>query len=126
MTPSNQNSQNSGYTTSSRGRGGSRGRGDFTPNNQRGGWTPNDRGGGRGGRGGGKRAINPFAPLSQQLYEERPLLRPITFVKSKLTPTLFLDEEEIFEPVVEAAGTCLFSLLLSHSSVFLVNTFTIP
>ncbi|THH16891.1 hypothetical protein EW146_g3823 [Bondarzewia mesenterica] len=44
------------------------------------------------------------APLSQLLSEDRPLLRPIIFVRSKCTPTLFMEEEEIFEPVVESAG----------------------
>ena len=44
--------------------------------------------------------------LSQLLYEDRPLLKPISFVRSKLTPTLFLKEEEIFKPVAEEAGQC--------------------
>jgi len=44
------------------------------------------------------------ASLSQLLYEDRPLLKPILFVKSKLTPTLFLKEEEIFKPVAEETG----------------------
>jgi hypothetical protein len=41
--------------------------------------------------------------LSQQLYEDRPLLKPIAFVPSKL-PSLFLNEEEIFKPMTEEAG----------------------
>jgi hypothetical protein len=41
--------------------------------------------------------------LSQQLYEDRPLLKPIAFVSSKL-PSLFLNEEEIFKPMTEEAG----------------------
>ncbi|KAI0268910.1 hypothetical protein BGY98DRAFT_1018014 [Russula aff. rugulosa BPL654] len=40
--------------------------------------------------------------LSQQLYENRPLLKPIAFVPSKL-PSLFLNEEEIFKPMAEEA-----------------------
>ena len=44
------------------------------------------------------------APLSSLLYEERPLLRPIVFVRSTLTATLFQEEEEIFEPGVEEIG----------------------
>jgi hypothetical protein len=44
------------------------------------------------------------ASLSQLLYEDRPLLRPISFVRSKHSPTLFLKEEEIFKPVAEEAG----------------------
>ena len=41
--------------------------------------------------------------LSQQLYEDRPLLKPIAFVPSK-QPSLFLNEEEIFKPMTEEAG----------------------
>jgi hypothetical protein len=44
------------------------------------------------------------ASVSQLLYEDRPLLKPVTFVRSGHTPTLFLEEEEIFKPVVEEAG----------------------
>ncbi|VDB95881.1 unnamed protein product [Peniophora sp. CBMAI 1063] len=43
------------------------------------------------------------APLSQLLFEDRPFLRPIVFVRSSITPSLFMDEEEIFEPGVEGA-----------------------
>ncbi|KAH9055548.1 hypothetical protein EDB87DRAFT_1579780 [Lactarius vividus] len=42
--------------------------------------------------------------LSQLLYEDRPFLKPITFVRSQQTPTLFLRGEEIFKPVAEEAG----------------------
>ena len=41
--------------------------------------------------------------LTRQLYEDRPLLKPIAFVPSKL-PSLFLNEEEIFKPMAEEAG----------------------
>lgn len=41
--------------------------------------------------------------LSQLLYEDRPLLKPIAFVPSEM-PTLFLNEEEIFKPMAEEAG----------------------
>ena len=44
------------------------------------------------------------APLSHLLYEDRPLLKPIIFVRSQATPTLFMEEEEIFEPVMESAS----------------------
>ena len=44
------------------------------------------------------------ASLSQLLYEDRPFLKPITFVRSQFAPTLFLREEEIFGAVVEQAG----------------------
>jgi hypothetical protein len=50
------------------------------------------------------------ASLSQLLYEDRPLLKPISFVRSKLNPTLFLKEDEIFKPVAEEAGQCIVSL----------------
>jgi hypothetical protein len=39
--------------------------------------------------------------LSQQLYEDRPLLKPVAFVSSEL-PSLFLNE--IFKPMTEEAG----------------------
>jgi hypothetical protein len=45
------------------------------------------------------------ASLSQLLYEDRPLRKPIVFVQSKFTPTLFLNQEDIFKPVAEA-GLC--------------------
>ncbi|KAF8268210.1 hypothetical protein EI94DRAFT_1728370 [Lactarius quietus] len=44
------------------------------------------------------------ASLSQLLYEDRPYLKPITFVRSKMTPTLFLRDDDIFKPVAEEAG----------------------
>jgi hypothetical protein len=44
------------------------------------------------------------ASLSQCLYEDRPLLKPVSFVRSRYAPTLFLKEEEIFQPVAEEAG----------------------
>jgi hypothetical protein len=44
------------------------------------------------------------ASLSQRLYEDRPLLKPVTFVRSRHAPTLFLKEEEIFQPVAEKTG----------------------
>jgi len=40
--------------------------------------------------------------FSQQLYEDRSLLKPIAFVPSML-PSLFLNEEEIFKPMAEDA-----------------------
>ncbi|CDO76051.1 hypothetical protein BN946_scf184696.g3 [Trametes cinnabarina] len=43
------------------------------------------------------------APLSKVLYEDRPLLKPIIFVRSVHNPTLFQEEEDIFKPVVEPA-----------------------
>ena len=65
------------------------------------------------------------ASLSQALYEDRPFLKPITFVRSQLTPTLFLRDEEIFEPVAEEAGPsfCLRSRGLSVDAFFFVFDF---
>ena len=48
--------------------------------------------------------LNAGAPLSKLLYEDRPFLRPIKFVRSVHTATLFQKEDEIFQPVVESAG----------------------
>lgn len=59
---------------------------------------------GRGGRGRGGPKLRPDAPLSKLLYEERPLLRPIKFVRSLHHATLFQEEEELLQPVVESAG----------------------
>ncbi|KAK2464354.1 hypothetical protein APHAL10511_003811 [Amanita phalloides] len=44
------------------------------------------------------------SPLSSLLHETRPLLRPIVFVKSQLTPYLFQEEEELLQPAVEDTG----------------------
>ncbi|KAJ7211082.1 hypothetical protein C8J57DRAFT_1483860 [Mycena rebaudengoi] len=84
-----------GYDTPSRGydtpRGRGRGRGDFD--------SPRDRGRGRGGP-----KLRPDAPLSRLLYEDRPLLRPIIFVRAVHHATLFQEEEELIQPVVEDVG----------------------
>ncbi|TFY57471.1 hypothetical protein EVJ58_g6998 [Rhodofomes roseus] len=40
-------------------------------------------------------------PLSRLLNEDRPLLRPIVFVRSVHTATLFQQDEEILQPIVE-------------------------
>ncbi|KAG8214154.1 hypothetical protein J3R82DRAFT_10921 [Butyriboletus roseoflavus] len=45
------------------------------------------------------------APLSDLLYSERPLLRPVKFVRSTLTPFLFQYAEEVLEPAPQAADT---------------------
>jgi hypothetical protein len=52
------------------------------------------------------------APPSRPFYKDRPLLKPIKFVSSKL-PSLFLNEEEIFKPMAEEAGRHGVSPLLS-------------
>jgi hypothetical protein len=77
-----------------------------------------DRGGKRAGMGYSRpRLFQEKAPLSQLLFESRPLLKPIKFVRSEHTPTLFLDEEEIFKPVAEEAGRCI---VFTHTSVRLI------
>ncbi|KAF8624629.1 hypothetical protein AX15_005783 [Amanita polypyramis BW_CC] len=43
----------------------------------------------------------PNVPLSSLLYESRPLLRPIVFVRSTATPYLFQQEEELLKPAIE-------------------------
>ncbi|KAG6853033.1 hypothetical protein C0991_007325 [Blastosporella zonata] len=61
--------------------------------------SPRGRGKGRGGS-----KLRPDAPLSDLLFHERPLLRPIIFVPSVHTKTLFQEEEEILQAVVEEVG----------------------
>ncbi|KAH9949094.1 hypothetical protein B0H21DRAFT_730565 [Amylocystis lapponica] len=82
-------------TDSSRTRG--RGRGDPRDllNNE------TNRGRGRGGRG-----FKHYAgtPLSTILQETRPLLRPIVFVRSVHTATLFQEQEEILQPISETVA----------------------
>ncbi|KAL4246617.1 Splicing-associated domain-containing protein [Abortiporus biennis] len=41
------------------------------------------------------------APLTKVLNEDRPLLRPISFVRSEHTAILFQEEEDILKPIVE-------------------------
>ncbi|KAF8321500.1 hypothetical protein F5887DRAFT_927811 [Amanita rubescens] len=48
-----------------------------------------------------KSKLGSSAPLSSLLYESRPLLRPVFFVKSTLTPFLFQQEEELLKPTME-------------------------
>lgn len=46
-----------------------------------------------------------YLTLSESLYATRPLLRPMTFVRSEHTPFLFMhDQEEILKPVAEDIG----------------------
>ncbi|KAI0633502.1 hypothetical protein C8Q77DRAFT_1209507 [Trametes polyzona] len=47
--------------------------------------------------------LNAGVPLSKVLYEANKFLKPIKFVRSVYTATLFTQEEDIFKPVVEAA-----------------------
>ncbi|KAF7375199.1 Protein SQS1 [Mycena sanguinolenta] len=77
-----------GYDSPPRGRGRGRGSDSFD--------SPRGRGRGRGGP-----KLGPDAPLSKLLDNERPLLRPIKFVPSMYHATLFEEEEELFQPIVE-------------------------
>ncbi|KAG6815705.1 hypothetical protein H0H87_012089, partial [Tephrocybe sp. NHM501043] len=86
--------------TSPRGRGGFN---DFGSPRGPAGISDNSPRGGRGrGRGGSK--LGRDAPLSDLLFQERPLLRPIVFVPSVHTKTLFQEEEDILQAVVEEVG----------------------
>ncbi|KAI0075860.1 hypothetical protein K474DRAFT_1708659 [Panus rudis PR-1116 ss-1] len=57
----------------------------------------------RGGRGGRNlpSKLRAGAPLSRLLYEDRPYLKPVVFVRSVYTATLFQQEEEILKPVAD-------------------------
>lgn len=49
--------------------------------------------------------VGSYLTLSESLYATRPLLRPMTFVRSEHTPFLFMhDQEEILKPVAEDIG----------------------
>jgi hypothetical protein len=67
-------------------------------------------------RGLGSKVHRGGAPLSRRFCEDRPLLKPIKFVPSKL-PSLFLNEDEIFKPMVEEAGLhgCLTNLVVKFT-----------
>lgn len=87
-----------------------RGRGSYdnrpmfdSPGRGRGNDTVYDRGRGRGGRGLSAK-LRAGAPLSRILHEDRPLLRPITFVRSVHTAILFEKEEDILQPTIEETG----------------------
>jgi hypothetical protein len=54
------------------------------------------------------------APLSTLLYESRPLLKPIVFVRSTHTRTLFTEVEEILQSTVKDVGQ---SFLLDVSCI---------
>lgn len=49
--------------------------------------------------------LGSYPTLSESLYAARPLLRPITFIRSEHTPFLFMhDQEELLKPVAEDIG----------------------
>ncbi|KZT63736.1 hypothetical protein DAEQUDRAFT_770335 [Daedalea quercina L-15889] len=79
---------------SPRGRGFFRGRG-------RGDYNETTRGRGRPSRGQLNSRLRAGVPLSKLLNEDRPLLKPIVFVRSVHTATLFQQEEDILQPLVE-------------------------
>ncbi|KAI0935411.1 hypothetical protein AcW1_008665 [Taiwanofungus camphoratus] len=82
-------------------RGQGRGRGDLSEN------SPYGVGRERRRRGFLKSKLRADEPLSKLLYEDRPLLKPITFVRSVHTATLFQQEEDILQPIsdtVDIAG----------------------
>jgi hypothetical protein len=92
--------------SSNRGRGrGSRSRGRGGHQQSRGrysdgiGASPNDR-----NRNRGTQKLQPDAPLTQLLYQDRPLLRPIVFVPSVLNHFLFDRDEALLKPGVEEVG----------------------
>lgn len=120
------------YTPGSRGRGGGSGyptpRGTSTPRGRgrgnSGRQTPNYNGSPSRGRGqpsfygpqrgrGSKSKSGPNAPLSKLLYEDRPMLKPIVFVRSVHTATLFKEEEDILKAAVEKPGIlCLYFIFI--------------
>ncbi|KAG6919508.1 hypothetical protein DXG01_005098 [Tephrocybe rancida] len=91
-----------------------RGRGrfsDYRPPRGHGGIGDSPRGRGR-GRGGSK--LSKDASLSDLLFQERPLLRPIVFVPSVHTKTLFQEEEEILQAIVEEVGEYFGVIILQN------------
>jgi hypothetical protein len=52
----------------------------------------------------GRSKLRHDAPLSKLLYEDRPFLKPVIFVPSVHTRTLFEQEEELLQPQVEDVG----------------------
>ncbi|KDQ55659.1 hypothetical protein JAAARDRAFT_325307 [Jaapia argillacea MUCL 33604] len=104
-TPNN----NRGGATTPRGRDRGRGgggydspRGGYDASRGRGGYdSPRGRGGYDSPRGRGRKPMSGSsnAPLSKLLWQDRPYLKPIVFVRSENTPTLFTLEEDILQAV---------------------------
>lgn len=116
-----------GFTTPNRGFDGPHGRGrpryntfidneDPDPGMGRGRGSPRGRGRGRGGKNLSSK-LKAGAPLSKLLYEDRPLLRPIIFVRSVYTATLFEEEEDILKPLAE--DTSKLCIPVHHVTVFI-------
>lgn len=99
LEPASDYSSPRGGASTPRGRGRGRGEPDDNPRG-RGGYT-------RGGRGLTSK-LKAGIPLSRVLYEDRPLLKPITFVRSVHTATLFQAEEDILKPIGETVGMLAF------------------
>ena len=88
---------------------GGRGRGSPSISNGNGNNTPRGRGG-RGGRGGHAPKLPSTSPLSSLWNEERPLLRPIKFVRSVESATLFQEAEDLLEATAQNPGRHIFFL----------------
>jgi hypothetical protein len=54
----------------------------------------------------GRNAPDALLSKHHRDYSERPYLKPVMFVPSVLTRTLFQEEEDILQPVAESAGMC--------------------
>lgn len=80
-----------------------------TPSRGRGSDSPYGQQRGRGFRSSASK-LHAGAPLSKLLYEDRPLLRPIVFVRSVYTATLFQEDEDILKAAVEEPGKSTFYL----------------
>lgn len=102
----------SGAGTPSRGRGRGRGRGWAPDNNDQD--TSRRPHFGVGAKTSTTGTLGKDAPLSALLYSERPLLRPIKFVRATLTPFLFQHSEEVLNPVAGITGG------RSHSSFIML------
>ena len=101
-TPGQQSNNRYMETTPSRARG--RGGAAYVSPRGRGrGWAVEGIGSSKKMSGGGP--IRPNTTLSNLLYQERPLLRPIIFVPSVYTRVLFQnDDDELLKPVMEDVG----------------------
>jgi len=77
--------------------------------------------GGRGGRGNLTSRLRAGVPLSKLLDEDRPLLKPIIFVRSVHTATLFRQEEDILQPLSEPVGERTMITIISRCADFVLS-----
>lgn len=64
--------------------------------------------------------LGSYPTLSRSLYAARPLLEPITFVRSEHTPFLFMhDQEDILKPVTEDIGASSPHLVFIFANLYL-------